>query len=59
MDYTRLSHIALFDGIDAHEIEHRFAWDGQNLTLTVVPEPAEFAAAFGALALFIAARRRR
>lgn len=47
------------DIFDAYEIEHSFAWDGQNLTLTVVPEPAEFAAAFGALALFIAARRRR
>ena len=55
-----LSDFDLRAGIfDAHEIEHRFAWDGQNLTLTVVPEPAEFAAAFGALALFIAARRRR
>lgn len=47
------------DTFDAHGIEHSFAWDGQNLTLTVVPEPAAFAAAFGALALFIAARRRR
>ncbi len=47
------------DIFDAYGIEHSFAWDGQNLTLTVVPEPAEFAAAFGALALFIAARRRR
>ncbi len=56
----RLSDFDLRAGIfDAYEIEHSFAWDGQNLTLTVVPEPAEFAAAFGALALFIAARRRR
>lgn len=47
------------DIFDAYGIEHSFAWDGQNLTLTVVPEPAEFAAVFGALALFIAARRRR
>ena len=47
------------DIFNAHGIEHSFAWDGQNLTLTVVPEPAAFAAAFGALALFIAARRRR
>lgn len=47
------------DIFDAYGIEHSFAWDGQNLTLTVVPEPAEFAATFGALALFIAARRRR
>lgn len=47
------------DRFNAHGIEHSFAWDGQNLTLTVVPEPAAFAAAFGALALFIAARRRR
>lgn len=47
------------DTFNAHGIEHSFAWDGQNLTLTVVPEPAAFAAAFGALALFIAARRRR
>lgn len=47
------------DIFDAHGIEHSFAWDGRNLTLTVVPEPAAFAAAFGALALFIAARRRR
>lgn len=47
------------DIFDAHGIEHSFAWDGRNLTLTVVPEPAEFAAAFGALALFIAARRGR
>lgn len=47
------------DIFDANGIEHSFAWDGRNLTLTVVPEPAAFAAAFGALALFIAARRRR
>lgn len=47
------------DIFDAYGIEHSFAWDGRNLTLTVVPEPAEFAAAFGLLALFIAARRRR
>lgn len=47
------------DIFDAYGIEHSFAWDGRNLTLTVVPEPAEFAAAFGALALFIAARRGR
>ena len=47
------------DIFDAYGIEHNFAWDGQNLTLTVVPEPAAFAAAFGALALFIAARRGR
>lgn len=47
------------DIFDAYGIEHSFAWDGQNLTLTVVPEPAAFAAAFGALALFIAARRGR
>lgn len=47
------------DIFDAYGIEHSFAWDGQNLTLTVVPEPAAFAAAFGLLALFIAARRRR
>ena len=47
------------DIFDAYGIEHSFAWDGQNLPLTVVPEPAEFAAAFGALALCIAARRRR
>ena len=47
------------DIFDAYGIEHSFAWDGQNLTLTVVPEPAVFAAVFGALALFIAARRRR
>ena len=55
-----LSDFDLRAGIfDAHEIEHSFAWDGQNLTLTVVPEPAAFAAALGAFALFIAARRRR
>lgn len=47
------------DIFDAYGIEHSFAWDGRNLTLTVVPEPAAFAAAFGLLALFIAARRRR
>lgn len=45
------------DRFNAHGIEHSFAWDGQNLTLTVVPEPAEFAAAFGALAFLFAARR--
>lgn len=45
------------DIFDAYGIEHSFAWDGQNLTLTVVPEPAEFAAAFGALAFLFAARR--
>ena len=55
---SRLSDFDLrADIFDAHGIEHSFAWDGQNLTLTVVPEPAAFAAAFGALALFIAARR--
>ena len=47
------------DIFNAYEIEHSFAWDGQNLTLTVVPEPAAFAAMLGLLALFIAARRRR
>ena len=45
------------DIFDAHGIEHSFAWDGQNLTLTVVPEPAVFAAVFGALAFLFAARR--
>lgn len=45
------------DIFNAHGIEHSFAWDGQNLTLTVVPEPAAFAAAFGALAFLFAARR--
>lgn len=45
------------DIFDAYGIEHSFAWDGRNLTLTVVPEPAEFAAAFGALAFLFAARR--
>lgn len=45
------------DIFDAYGIEHSFAWDGQNLTLTVVPEPAAFAAAFGALAFLFAARR--
>ena len=45
------------DTFNAHGIEHSFAWDGQNLTLTVVPEPAAFAAAFGALAFLFAARR--
>lgn len=45
------------DIFDAYGIEHSFAWDGQNLTLTVVPEPAVFAAVFGALAFLFAARR--
>ena len=46
------------DIFDANGIEHSFAWDGQNLTLTVVPEPAACAAALGALALFAAACRK-
>jgi len=46
------------DIFDAYGVEYSFDWDGQNLTLTVVPEPAAFAAAFGALALFAAAMRR-
>ena len=46
------------DIFDAYGVEYSFDWDGQNLTLTVVPEPAAFAAAFGALALVLAARRR-
>ena len=45
------------DIFDAYGIEHSFAWDGQNLMLTVVPEPAVFAAVFGALAFLFAARR--
>ncbi len=47
------------DIFDAYGIEHSFAWDGQNLTLTVVPEPAAFAAMFGLLALLFAALRGR
>ena len=47
------------DVFDAYEIEYAFDWDGQNLTLTVVPEPAMFAALFGAFALMLAARRGR
>ena len=47
------------DVFDAYGIEYAFDWDGQNLTLTVVPEPAMFAALFGVVALMLAARRGR
>ena len=46
------------DIFDANGVEYSFDWDGQNLTLTVVPEPAAFAAMLGLLALVLAARRR-
>lgn len=46
------------DIFDAYGVEYSFDWDGQNLTLTVVPEPAACAAALGALALFAAACRK-
>lgn len=46
------------DIFDAYGVEYSFGWDGQNLTLTVVPEPAACAAALGALALFAAACRK-
>lgn len=42
-------------------IEHNFTWDGNNLVLNVVPEPAHIAAVLAAAALALAAvcRRRR
>lgn len=47
------------DILDAAEIDYDIAWDGQNLILTVVPEPSMVAAALGLLAFAVAAVRRR
>ena len=47
------------DVLDAAEIDYDIAWDGQNLILTVVPEPSMVAAALGLLAFAVAAVRRR
>lgn len=44
---------------DAAEIDYDIAWDGQNLILTVVPEPSMVAAALGLLAFAVVAVRRR
>lgn len=40
-------------------IEHNFTWDGENLVLNVVPEPADVAAFFGFAVLAFAFIRRR
>ena len=47
------------DILDAYGIEYGIGWDGQTLTLAVVPEPAAFAAALGLFALSAAAWRGR
>lgn len=47
------------DVLDAYGIEYGIGWDGQTLTLAVVPEPAAFAAALGLFALSAAAWRGR
>lgn len=47
------------DILDAYGINYDIAWDGQNLILTVVPEPSMVAAALGLLAFAVAAVRRR
>lgn len=47
------------DVLDAYGIEYGIGWDGRNLTLAVVPEPAALAAALGLLALSAAAWRGR
>lgn len=45
--------------LDAAEVDYDIAWDGQNLILTVVPEPSMVAAALGLLAFAAIAVRRR
>lgn len=47
------------DILDAYGVNYDIAWDGQNLILTVVPEPSMVAAALGLLAFAVAAVRRR
>lgn len=47
------------DILDAAEVDYDIAWDGQNLILTVVPEPSMVAAALGLLAFAAVAVRRR
>lgn len=47
------------DILDAYGINYDIAWDGQNLILTVVPEPSMVAAALGLLAFAAVAVRRR
>ena len=47
------------DLLNAMGIEHNFTWDGENLVLNVVPEPAHIAAVLAAAALALAAVRRR
>lgn len=47
------------DILDAYGVNYDIAWDGQNLILTVVPEPSMVAAALGLLAFVAAAVRRR
>lgn len=47
------------DTFNSAEIDYDIAWDGQNLILTVVPEPSMVAAALGLLAFAVAAVRRR
>ena len=45
--------------LNAMEIEHNFTWDGENLVLNVVPEPASVAAFLGFAVLAFAFIRRR
>ncbi len=47
------------DVLDGAEVDYDIAWDGQNLILTVVPEPSMVAAALGLLAFAAVAVRRR
>lgn len=48
------------DLLNAMGIEHNFTWDGENLVLNVVPEPADVAAFLGfAVLAFTFIRRRK
>ena len=47
------------DHLNAMGIEHNFTWDGENLVLNVVPEPAHIAAVLAAAVLAFAFIRRR
>lgn len=47
------------DLLNAMGIEHNFTWDGENLVLNVVPEPADVAAFLGFAVLAFAFIRRR
>lgn len=47
------------DHLNAMGIEHNFTWDGENLVLNVVPEPADVAAFLGFAVLAFAFIRRR